>query len=153
MTRVMFVCLGNICRSPMAEFIFSKMLKDTGMDALIYAESAGTSGEEAGNPVYPSAAAELKKHGIFCAGKRARRLQKSDFSAYDLFVCMDKGNLRAMNRLFGTDEKQFLLLSFAGRADDVADPWYTRDFSAAYRDIEEGCRGLLAYLRENADGE
>lgn len=132
----------------MAELICRKLLKDAGMDGFVAVDSAGTSDEEAGNPVYPPAAAELKKHGVPCAEKRARALKKEDFSAYDMFVCMDRSNLRAMNRLFKSQEKQFLLLSFVGRADDVADPWYTRDFSTAYREIEEGCRGLIAYLQD-----
>lgn len=148
MLRVMFVCLGNICRSPMAEFICRKMLEDAGMGGVVSVSSAGTSDEEEGNPVYPPAAAELQRHALSCAGKRARVLQREDFAAYDLFVCMDRGNLRAVSRLFGSKEKQALLLSFAGRDEDIADPWYTRDFAAAYRDIEAGCRGLVSRIAE-----
>ena len=148
MVRVMFVCHGNICRSPMAECIMRKLVQDEGMGASILVDSAGTSDVEAGNPVYPPAAAELKKHGVGCAGKRARRLKREDFSAYDYFICMDKENLRETHALFGTAEKQYLLLAFTGWEDEVADPWYTRDFARAYRDIEAGCTALFWYLRD-----
>lgn len=146
MIKVMFVCLGNICRSPMAEFVFKKMVEDAGMGGSFYIASAGTSSEEYGNPVYPPAQRELKKHGISCEGKRAAQLKKEDFNKYDYFLCMDNGNLRAMNRLFGTGEKQYTLLSFTDRKGEVADPWYTGDFVTTYRDIEEGCRTFLQFL-------
>lgn len=149
MYRIVFVCLGNICRSPMAEFIFRKIAKEGGMSEFFSVRSAATSREEEGNPVYPPARRELEKHGISCEGKRSEVLQKSDFSEADLFVCMDRGNLRAMNRLFGTNEKQALLLSFADRFDEVADPWYTGDFSLAYREIEAGCFALFQKLKKN----
>lgn len=117
------------------------------------ASSAGIGCEEPGSPVYPPAALELARHGIGCEGKRAVRLRKADFGRYDLFVAMDRQNLRAMGRLFGTGGRQRLLLSFAGREEDVSDPWYTRDFAAAYRDIEEGCAALLSCLAGKAGGE
>ena len=138
--NVLFVCAGNTCRSPMAEFIMKKEIEERGIAASFEVASAGTSDEEEGNPVYPPAAAELQRHALSCAGKRARALQRGDFAAYDLFVCMDRGNLRAVSRLFGSKEKQALLLSCAGRDEDVADPWYSRRFDVAYRDIFEGVR-------------
>ena len=146
----MFVCHGNICRSPMAEFIMKKLVSDCGLSDDILISSSATSTEELGNPVYPPARAELAKHGIGCAGKTAVQLRKSDYDRYDLFVGMDTANIRNMNRIFGSDQdgKIYKLLTFAGRGDDVSDPWYTRDFGKAYSDIEEGCMGLLKYLRE-----
>ncbi|MBO4877943.1 MAG: low molecular weight phosphotyrosine protein phosphatase [Ruminococcus sp.] len=150
MYKIMFVCHGNICRSPMAEFIMKKLVSDCGLSGDILISSSATSTEELGNPVYPPARAELAKHGIGCAGKTAVQLRKSDYDRYDLFVGMDTANIRNMNRIFGSDKdgKIYKLLTFASRGDDVSDPWYTRDFGKAYSDIEEGCMGLLKYLRE-----
>ncbi len=146
----MFVCHGNICRSPMAEFIMKKLIADSGLSDEILVFSSATSTEELGNSVYPPAKSELFRHGIGCGGKTAVQLRKSDYDRYDLFVGMDSANIRNMNRIFGSDRdgKIYKLLTFAGRGDDVSDPWYTRDFSTAYSDIEEGCQGLLKYLRE-----
>ena len=148
MIRVMFVCHGNICRSPMAEFIMKKLVADAGLSGDFLIASSATSTEELGNPVYPPARAELAKHGIGCAGKTAVQLKKSDYGKYDYFIGMDTANIRNMNRIFGSDPdgKIYKLLTFAGRSDDVSDPWYSRDFGKAYADIEEGCRGLLRSL-------
>ena len=103
MIRVTFVCLGNICRSPMGEFIFKKMVQERGLEEYFSIRSAGTSGEEAGNPVYPPAKRELLKHGISCEGKRAIKLSPADFEQNDYFLCMDRGNLRSANKIFGTE--------------------------------------------------
>jgi len=148
MIRIMFVCHGNICRSPMAEFIMKKLVADAGLSSDFLIASSATSTEELGNPVYPPARAELAKHGIGCAGKTAVQLKKSDYGKYDYFIGMDTANIRNMNRIFGSDPdgKIYKLLTFAGRSDDVSDPWYSRDFGKAYADIEEGCRGLLRSL-------
>ncbi len=148
MIKVMFVCHGNICRSPMAEFIMKKLVADAGLSGDFLIASSATSTEELGNPVYPPARAELAKHGIGCAGKTAVQLRKSDYGKYDYFIGMDTANIRNMNRIFGSDPdgKIYKLLTFAGRSDDVSDPWYSRDFGKAYADIEEGCRGLLRSL-------
>ncbi len=148
MIKVMFVCHGNICRSPMAEFIMKKLVADAGLSGDFLIASSATSTEELGNPVYPPARAELAKHGIGCAGKTAVQLKKSDYGKYDYFIGMDTANIRNMNRIFGSDPdgKIYKLLTFAGRSDDVSDPWYSRDFGKAYADIEEGCRGLLRSL-------
>ena len=149
MKRIMFVCHGNICRSPMAEFIFKKMIKDEGLESEFYVSSSATSTEEIGNPVYPPARAELKRHGIVPDGKRAVQLRASDYDKYDLFVCMDSYNLRNIKRIFPRyDEgKVSKLMDYTTRGGDVADPWYTDRFDIAYKDIEEGCRGLLEELK------
>ena len=150
MIRIMFVCHGNICRSPMAEFIMKKLVSEAGLSESFCIASSATSTEELGNPVYPPARSELAKHGIGCAGKYAVQLRKSDYEKYDYFIGMDTANIRNMNRIFGSDRdgKVYKLLTFAGRGDDVSDPWYSRNFGTAYADIEEGCKGLLSSLAE-----
>jgi len=151
MIKVMFVCHGNICRSPMAEFIMKKLVSDSGLSDQFYIASSATSTEELGNSLYPPAKSELAKHGIGCAGKTAVQLRKTDYDKYDYFIGMDTANIRNMNRIFGSDKdgKIYKLLTFAGRSDDVSDPWYSRDFGTAYDDIEEGCKGLLEQLIKN----
>lgn len=148
--KIMFVCHGNICRSPMAEFIMKKLVSDAGYADEFHIVSSATSTEELGNSVYPPAKSELAKHGIGCADKTAVQLKKSDYDKYDYFIGMDTANIRNMNRIFGRDKdgKIYKLLTFAGRGDDVSDPWYSRDFGKAYADIEEGCKGLFNYLME-----
>ncbi len=146
MTKILFVCHGNICRSPMAEFVMKDLVKKAGLADRFWIESAATSGEELGNPVYPPARRKLAEHGISCAGKTARRLRRDDFETYDLLIGMDRENLRAMGRISGGTEKIHLLLDFTDRPGEVADPWYTGDFDATWRDVEEGCRGLLQAL-------
>ncbi len=147
--RIMFVCHGNICRSPMAEFILKDMLQKTGKAGDFFVASSATSTEEiwggVGNPVYPPARAELAKHGIRCDGKRAVQLRREDYEIYDLFVGMDRANFRNMHRILGGDpeEKIRLLMEYTARGGEVADPWYSDRFDICYRDIEEGCRGLL----------
>ena len=152
MKKIMFVCHGNICRSPMAEFIFKRMVAERGIEAEFEIRSSATSTEEIwngiGNPVYPPAKAELAKHGISCDGKRAVQLQKSDYEKYDLFVGMDSANIRNMHRILGGDPegKIHKLMDYTSRPGDVADPWYSDRFDIAYRDIYEGCAGLLEKL-------
>ena len=153
MKNILFVCHGNICRSPMAEFIFKNMLAQRGLSASFTVASAATSTEEIynghGNPVYPPAVRELAKHGISAAGKTAVQLQKSDYAKYDLLVGMDSANIRNMHRILGGDPegKISLLLDYTNRPGDVADPWYTGDFEATWQDVLAGCRGLLETLR------
>ena len=152
MIRILFVCHGNICRSPMAQFILRNMAEKEGLSGEISVDSAATTSEEIGNPVYPPAAKVLKEHGISCAGHAARKMTHADYGRYDLLIGMDSENIRDMLRICGGDPegKIRLLLEFAGRQDgEVADPWYTRDFSEAWRDIETGCRGLLEVLRKD----
>ena len=156
MTKIMFVCHGNICRSPMAEFIFKDLAAKRGVKDQFVIASSATSTEEiwngVGNPVYPPAKAELAKHGLSCAGKRAVQLQKSDYNKYDLFIGMDSANIRNMLRIFGgdPDEKVHKLMDYTDRGGDVADPWYSERFDVAYRDIFEGCTSLLdAVLKQD----
>ncbi len=152
MKKIMFVCHGNICRSPMAEFIFKKMLEERNISEDYVVASSATSTEEiwgdVGNPVYPPAKAELKKHGITCEGKRAVQLKRSDYDKYDLFIGMDGANIRNMNRILGGDPdgKIRKLMDYTARPGDVADPWYSDRFDITYRDIYEGCEALLETL-------
>lgn len=152
MTKIMFVCHGNICRSPMAEFIFKDMIRKQGLDQDFVVRSCATSTEEiwgdVGNPVYPPAQKELKKHGISCEGKRAVQLKKSDYDKYDLFIAMDSMNLRNIGRIFGNDpqNKVHKMMDYTDRKGDVADPWYTGRFDVTYTDILDGCKGLLESL-------
>ena len=152
MVRIMFVCHGNICRSPMAEFIFRDMLKKQGVQGEFSVASSATSTEEIwgniGNPVYPPAREELKKHGISCEGKRAVQLKKSDYNKYDLFVAMDSMNIRNIMRIFGADPdgKVHKLTDYTDRGGDIADPWYSGRFDVAYKNIYDGCKGLLESL-------
>ena len=149
MRRVLFVCHGNICRSPMAEYVMKHLVREAGMEEQFQIASAATSREELGSPVYPPARKKLAEHGISCAGHMARQLQNRDYDEYDLLIGMDYTNLRNMHRICGGDfnDKMHLLMEYAGHPDqEVADPWYTRDFDAAWRDILDGCRGLLKHL-------
>ena len=150
MIKILFVCHGNICRSPMAEFVMKDLVKKAGLELQFHIESAATSTEEIGNPVYPPARRKLAEHGISCAGKTSRQIRRDDYSRYDLLIGMDQANLRNMRRICGGDHenKIHLLMEFTGRSDDVADPWFTGDFETTWRDVLAGCRGLLQSLRE-----
>ncbi len=153
MKRIMFVCHGNICRSPMAEFIFKYFLENEGLVDSFTVASSATSTEEIwngiGNPIYPPARAELKRRKIPFCERRAVQLKKSDYEKYDLFVGMDSANVRNMERIFGgdPDEKIKKLMDYTSRGGDVADPWYSGNFSLAYEDIYEGCTALLKSLK------
>ena len=152
MKKIMFVCHGNICRSPMAEFIFRDMVKRRHLEDSFSVSSCATSTEEIwgdiGNPVYPPAREELKKHGISCEGKRAVQLKKSDYDKYDLLLAADSANVRNMTRIAGGDPegKLRLLLDYAGETRDVADPWYTGNFDHTWADVYNGCKALLSVL-------
>lgn len=145
MKRILFVCHGNICRSPMAEFIMKKLVADKGMEQQFHIASAATSTEESGNSVYPQARQKLSEHGISCKGKTARQLTRGDYDEYDLLIGMDRYNIRNMQRICGGDPENKIkrLMDYTERPGDVADPWYTGDFSATYRDCLEGCEALL----------
>ena len=145
MTKILFVCHGNICRSPMAEFMMKDLVKKAGMESQFHIESAATSTEEIGNPVYPPARRKLAEHGIDCAGKKARQLTNTDYGKYDLLIGMDRANLRNMHRICGGDSggKMHLLMDYTGHPSDVADPWYTNDFETTWQDVLAGCRRLL----------
>ena len=147
---ILFVCHGNICRSPMAEFVMKDLASRAGMSARFHIESAATSAEELGNPVYPPARRNLKEHGIDCAGKTARRLRREDYDEYDLLIGMDYANIRNIARICGGDPegKIRLLMSYTGSEREVADPWYTGDFEATWRDISAGCAALLDSLTD-----
>ena len=148
MIKVLFICHGNICRSPMGEFILKKMVKEKGLADEFEIASAATSTEEIGNPVYPPAKRKLKEHGNDCSGKYAVQLKRSDYDRYDYFLCMDNRNIQNTLRIFGSDPegKVSLLLSYCGERREVADPWYTDDFDTAYDDIWRGCRAFLEKL-------
>lgn len=149
MTKILFVCHGNICRSPMAEFVMKDMVKKAGLEQAFEIASAATSSEELGNPVYPPVRRLLAGHGIDCSGKSARRLNRGDYDRWDYIIGMDEENMVNMRRLFGGDSgnKLHTMLAYAGRPyDAVADPWYTRDFERTWRDVTEGCAGLLEQL-------
>ena len=152
MHSVLFVCHGNICRSPMAEFVMKDLVRKAGLDTEFFIASAATSTEEIGNPVYPPARRKLAEHGIGCAGKTARQLRWEDYDRFDLLIGMDSANLRNMRRICGGDPegKLSLLLDWTGRPGDVADPWYTGDFEATWRDVAAGCQALLTHLTKEA---
>ena len=148
MKKILFVCHGNICRSPMAEFVMKDLVKKAGLESHFFIESAATSTEEIGNDVYPPAKRKLAEHGISCKGKTARQMTRADYQRFDLLIGMDDWNIRNMTRIVGGDPESKIhkLLDYTTRRGDVADPWYTGDFDATWRDVEEGCRELLKSL-------
>lgn len=152
MTRIMFVCHGNICRSPMAEFIFKALVKERGLEDEFVIKSSATSTEEIwngiGNPIYPPAQEELRRQGIPFEKRRAVQLTRSDLDEYDFFIGMDSANIRNMHRILGegAEKKIYKLMDFTSRGGDVADPWYSDRFDIAYSDIYDGCVGLLNKL-------
>ena len=150
MIKILFVCHGNICRSPMAEFVMKDLVNKKGMADQFEIASAATSTEEIGNPVYPPAKRKLKEHGISCEGKTARQMTKKDYAYYDYIIAMDRLNLRNMPRFVGNDpdNKISLLMDFTNHPGDVADPWYTGDFDATLNDVCEGCVGIIKKLNK-----
>ena len=154
MIKILFVCHGNICRSPMAEFVMKQKVKKAKLEHQFEIASAATSTEEIwngiGNPVYPPVKKLLAKNGINCEGKRARQMTKEDYSKYDLIIGMDNWNMRNMLRIVKSDpeNKIRLLMDYTERPGEVADPWYSGDFEATWRDINEGCDGILKTLLE-----
>lgn len=148
MVKILFVCHGNICRSPMAACVFTEIARKRGKAAEFAVNSAATSREEIGNEMYPPAAAKLREKGVKRIPHRAVQMTAADYDAYDWLIGMDEANLRNMTRIAGGDPagKIRRLLDFTARPRDVADPWYTGDFETAYRDIAEGCEALMAHL-------
>ena len=148
MTKILFICLGNICRSPMAEFVMKDLVEKAGLADEFQIDSAATCRDEIGNPVYPPARRKLAEHGISCVGHAARQIAPKDYVNFDLLIGMDEENIRNMRRVFSGDpeSKVSLLLDHAGRGGNVADPWYTGDFEATWRDVNDGCRALLCEL-------
>ena len=146
--RILFVCHGNICRSPMAEFVMKGLVHKAGLDAEFYIESAATSTEELGNEVYPPARRKLAEHGISCKGKTARQMTRRDYDSFDLLIGMDRWNIRNMERISGGDNQRkiYMLMDYTERPGEVADPWYTGNFDATWRDVSEGCAALLARI-------
>ncbi len=148
MVSILFICHGNICRSPMAEFVFKDILKKNRTSDKFYVASAATSYEEIGNPVHYGTAKILDRLGISYSGKRAVHLEKSDYAKYDYLICMDDANVRNTLRIVGDDrdKKVFKLLDFTGSGEDVADPWYSGNFDRTYKDVLAGCQALLKHI-------
>ena len=153
MIKILFVCHGNICRSPMAEFILKDMVKKQGMEDLFHIASAATSTEEIGNPVYPPARRKLSEHGISCEGKRARQMTRADYEKFDYLLAAEERNLINMKRITGGDPdgKMYRILDFSREPGNISDPWYTGDFDTAYSDIVRGCRAFLAWLERKGE--
>ena len=150
MTKILFICHGNICRSSCAEYVFRDIVKRSDMEDDFYVESKATSSEELGNGMYPPMAKVLISHGIISSGHRARRMKEGDYDDFDLLIGMDSENMYYMNRMWKDDSegKLHLLLDYTDNPREVSDPWYTRDFETAYRDIVEGCEALFQHLNE-----
>lgn len=150
MKKILFVCHGNICRSPMAEYVMKYLVHEAGKDQQYVIASAATSTEEIGNPVYPPARRKLAEHGIGCQGHAARQMTRADYSRYDLLVGMDSANIRNMTRIAGGDPEgkivkllDLVAPSSSRYGEDVSDPWYTGDFEATWQDVIKGCQALL----------
>ena len=150
MIKVLFICHGNICRSPMAEFVMKDLVEKEGLKHRFYIASAATSTEEIGNGVHPGTRKKLAQYGISTSGKTAIQLKKEDYNTYDFLLGMESYNLKNMKRIIGDDEAQkvYRLLDFSNRPRDIADPWYTGNFDVTYEDIYEGCIAFIQYLKK-----
>ena len=148
MTKILFVCHGNICRSTMAEQVMKYMVARRGLEGEFFIDSAATSTEEIGNPIYPPAARKLRSVGIPVGSHRSRQLRKADYDQFDLLLCADSANIRNSLRLLGSDPQGKLrrLLEYTDRPRDIADPWYTGNFDETYEDVCQGCEALLTAL-------
>ena len=151
MIKILFICHGNICRSPMCEFVFKNMVKQEGLAQYFEIESAATSTEEIGNPVYPPAKRELAAHGLSCEGKRARQMSKRDYEYFDYILVAENYNIRNLKWIIGEDKERKVrrLLDFTENPRDISDPWYHGDFQKTYGEIMEGCEAFLNYCKEN----
>ena len=145
MTKILFICHGNICRSTMAEYVMKHLVREAGLEDTFYIDSAATSTEEIGSPVHYGTRRTLEREGIYCGGHRARQMTRGDYETFDLLIGMDSANLRNMRRICGGDEagKLHLLLDYTGQRRDIADPWYTGNFFVTFQDVMAGCRALL----------
>ena len=152
MLKILFVCHGNICRSPMAEFVMKDLLKKEGLENEVFVASAATSFEEIGNPVHNGTCQKLAEVGISVKGKTAVHMEKSDYGKYDLIIGMDSMNIRNILRIIGSDPENRVakLLSFADEDGDIADPWYTDNFDETYNDVLKGCKGILKMIKEKS---
>jgi len=151
MIKVLFVCHGNICRSTMAEYVFKHMVKQEKIEDEFYIDSAGTSSEEAGNPVYYDTREKLRQENIECGNHKSRKIQIKDYEEFDYIIAMEEKNINNIKRIIGEDKdnKIYRLLEFSQNPRDIADPWYTGNFDITYDDIVEGLEGFLDYLKEN----
>ena len=150
MTKILFICHGNICRSPMAEMILKHLVRERGLSGFVI-DSAAVSREEIGNDVYPPAKRELAAHGVRCEHHRARQITAADYDQWDYLIGMDMSNITRMLRIFGHDDdhKVYRLMDFTGCPADVSDPWYSDRFDIAYQDIQAGCEALLRHIENN----
>lgn len=152
MKKILFICHGNICRSTMAEYVMKYLVKSHGLQESFYIDSAATSTEEIGNPVHHGTRRKLQEVGIPCGDHRARQMTRKDYEEFDYLIGMDSWNMRNINRIIGNgdpDGKVNRLLDFTDRVgEDIADPWYTGNFDVTYRDVREGCEGLLSHIME-----
>ncbi len=150
MIKILFVCHGNICRSPMAEFVMKDIIQKEGKSAQYYVASAATSFEEIGNPVHPGTRNKLRQVGISTEGKYAVHLERTDYQKYDFLIGMDSWNMKNIMRIIGSDpdNKVYKLLDFTAHPADIDDPWYTHDFDTTYREVLEGCQALWEYVNQ-----
>ncbi len=153
MIKIIFVCLGNICRSPMAEFVFKDMIRKEGLENEVYIESAATSSEEVGNGMHPGTTTKLREMKIPFTNRKARQLTKDDSEKFDYIIGMENSNVRNIVRIIGHDSRNKVhrLLDFSENPRDIADPWYTGNFDITYQDIVEGCKGFLQWIKERTN--
>ena len=151
MIKILFVCHGNICRSPMAEYVMKDMVEKRGLSHCFFIDSAATSREEIGNRVHRGTREKLKKEGIFCGDHRARQMTRADYEQFDYLIGMDTWNIDNMQRIVRQDPEKKIsrLLDFSECPRDIQDPWYTGNFDVTYEDVAEGCQALLEYIKEN----
>ena len=148
MIKILFVCHGNICRSAMAKYMMRQIVTDAGLEDKFYIDSAATSTEEIGKPVYPPARRKLAEHGISCEDHSARQITRSDYDRFDMIILMDQNNMRNIKHIIhdDPDSKISMMMNYTNRPGEVADPWYTGNFDATWNDLDEGCHGLLEYI-------
>lgn len=153
MVKILFICHGNICRSPMAEYVLKHMVEERGLSDLFEIASAATSREEVGNDVHYGTRSKLRQEGISCPKRAARQMTRADYRHYDHIICMERCNVRNLRWIIDGDpaHKISLLLDYTDHPRDVDDPWYTGDFESTYRDVVDGCEGLLDWLQSRGE--